>query len=313
MAQSIIFPEWLNANALRSYPIRENASRTDTSGNFTIPNDLIVAAQINCPRSYADGTFYISRIVVGISFVSIYVSYQPASGDPVDISYVKAETDPFSRFSYYSFVGQGDLSNVMGYITIGEVEESVRQGIGEFLFSSTSTPLEVNTYFVSVPAMESVEILTSSGQTLHKATRILKLKAGENIRLTYDTTGDPDPYGTIRIDAINGENLVKPSECGNVAPLLPPCIRMINGVSPDATGHFWIDESECIEIQENQVANSIKVIDKCSQSCCGCDQLQELTDALEGLKLQEETLRNLIISTQTQQSELLANIISNLT
>ena len=63
MGQSIVFPEWLNANTLRNYPIKENASRTDISGSFTIPNDLLVAAQINFSRDYVGGNFFISKII----------------------------------------------------------------------------------------------------------------------------------------------------------------------------------------------------------------------------------------------------------
>lgn len=309
MSQSIIFPEWLNANSVRSYPIRENASRSDVTGGFTIPNDLIVAAQVNCPRSYADGTFFISRLVVSASFVSIYIGYE-YGGNVTEISYIKAEKSSFSRFGYYPFVGQGSLSSILGYITVGEIDQTIQEGVGLFDFSSDATPLEVNTYFVSVPALESVEVLSSGGALIHKATQVLKLKAGENIRLSYES--GTDPYGTIRIDAVNGANLVDPAQCVNNANLLPPCIRQINGVSPDSGGNLWLDESECIEIVEDRLGNAIKIVDKCAQSCCGCTELEQLTTALEALKAQEESLRELIGSTQTQQSELLANIITNL-
>ena len=310
MAQSIIFPEWLNANSVRNYPIRENADRKDLSGGFTIPNDLIVAAQINCPRSYSRGTFFVSRLVVGGSFVSVYIGYQPESGDKIDIAYIKAEKDSFSRFSYYSFVGQGDLSSVLGYITIGDIFSSIKEGVGQFEFSSENTPFEVNTYFASVPALERVEVYSSDGRLLHRSNEILKIKAGENIRLSY--VQGADEYGAIKIDAIDGENIVKPLDCVNEQRLLPPCIRQINGVSPDSNGRFWIDESECIGITEQPLEHSITILDKCAESCCGCAELEQLTNALESLKSQEETLKELIRSTQTQQSDLLANIIANL-
>jgi hypothetical protein len=57
-----VFTEWLNANASRNYPIVENANRTDTSGNFVIPNSVVLAAQINFPRSYVNGNFFIKEI-----------------------------------------------------------------------------------------------------------------------------------------------------------------------------------------------------------------------------------------------------------
>lgn len=310
MAQNIVFPEWLNANSLRSYPIRENATRTDLSGNFTIPNDLLVAAQINCPRSCVSGEFYISRMIVGASFVSLYIGFAPSVGDPVEVAYIKAEQSSFKRFSYYSFVGQDDLSSVLGYLTIGDISSTIESGAGEYQFASDSTPFEVNTYFVSVPALESVEILSSNGTVIHRATEVLRLKAGENIRMTYEP--GTDPYGTVRIDAINGANLIQQSDCANTSTVLPPPIRQINGVGPDQDGKFWIEESECIEITGNSASNSISILDKCAKSCCGCEELEQLTTSLEALKLQEQALRDLVTSTQTQQSELLANIITNI-
>ena len=85
MASNIIFPEWLNSNSVRNYPIRENAPRTDVSGIFTIPNDLLVAAQINAPRSYLSGTFFVSKIVSSKAALSVYVSFMSTDGTASEI------------------------------------------------------------------------------------------------------------------------------------------------------------------------------------------------------------------------------------
>jgi len=313
MSESIVFPEWLNSNSQRNYPIQENASRTDVSGAFVIPNSLVVAFQINYPRSYVGGTFYISTLTVSEDNVSIEISFQPSDTtvSPIQISTVTIEGSSFTQDSYYSFVGSGSNVSVLGSIGVGDISETISEGIGVFKFLPASTLFEANTQFVSVPALQSVEIYNPSNSLLYTATDVLKLKAGQNIRLTYEQL-DSDPYGVIRIDAINGENLVETSTCNNALAFVPSPITQINGVSPDANGRIFLEGSDCIQITTDPATNSIQIIDTCSTSCCGCTQLEILTTALEQLRAQETTLAALISSTQGQQSEMLANLISNL-
>lgn len=316
MAQNIIFPEWLNANALRNYPILENASRTDISGSFTIPNELLVSAQFNYSRDYLDGRFYISKIVVSDSSVRIFISFLLFDENAVsrEIGSISIFSESFEKFSYFSFSGQGEDSAVLGSLGVGDISSTINAGIGEFLFEPNATTFEANTQFVSIPALKTVEVYNADDQLLYRATEVLKLKEGENIKLTYlpPQTGSGDPYGSIRIDAIDGQNLISPSECENVSEVLLPCIKRINGVGPNADGTIFLFGSDCIDVINAPSSNSIELADTCSESCCGCIELQALTDALEKLKEQEQTIRDLIKSTQGQQSELLANIISNL-
>lgn len=313
MGQSIIFPEWLNANTLRNYPIQENASRTDTSGNFTIPNDLLVSAQINFSRDYVSGRFFISKIITSENTVKVVTSFLSEEEDAVarEIGFITVDLQSFAQFSYYSFNGQGDDFSVLGSLGIGNIVSTINEGIGEFLFEPDATSFEVNSLFVSVPALKTVEIYNSNDQLLHRATEILKLKEGDNIRLEYISSTN-DPYGSIKISAVNPDDLTEPEPCENATEILPPCIRKINGVSPNSSGTIFLWGSECLEVEDKPTFNALEISDPCSESCCGCIELQALTDALEQLKLQEQAIRNLINSTQGQQSEFLANIISNL-
>lgn len=320
MAQSIIFPEWLNSNSVRNYPIAENCNRLDKTGSYTIPNDLIVAAQVNHSRIYSNGVFFISDLFVSVPVLKISVSYQPEdlNESPIYISTVEIDNNNFSKFSYHSFVGQGQHSSILGSIAVGDISETIHRGLGEFSFDSKSTKLEINCRFVSIPSLQYIDIYDSNDVLIHRATDVLKLKAGQNIRITYDPlvnleTGDTDQYGCIKIDAVIDENIIpEPEGCETGKSFYSPCIKTINGVRPDANGHFWIEESECIGIDEYKENNSIKINDLCSESCCGCVDLEFLTAGLEQLKQQEERLRELVLTTQGTQSELLANLIANL-
>lgn len=313
MAQNIVFPEWLNSNSVRSYPIAENCNRTDINGVFTIPNSLIVAAQISHSSLYRNGIFYISKISISLTNIIIFISFSPEDGNsPYDISSVNITISEFKQYSNYVFSGLGIHNSIIGSLTIGSCKEAINSGIGIFNFDKTSANFEVNTTFISIPALQYVEVYDDSGKLIYVSSDVLKFKAGENIRLTYEKL-DEDEYGSIRIDAIADENVIKePDACENVQEFYLPCIKTINGVGADASGRFWVDESECIEIDENLDEHSILIKDTCAKSCCGCADLSALTTALEALKIQEDQIRQLVVSTQTQQSEMLANIISNL-
>jgi hypothetical protein len=313
MAQNIVFPEWLNSNSVRSYPIAENCNRTDINGVFTIPNSLIVAAQISHSSLYRDGIFYVSKISISLTNITIFISFSPEDGNlPYDISSVNIAISEFKQYSNYVFSGLGIHNSIIGSLTIGSCKETISSGIGIFKFDKNSSNFEVNTTFISIPALQYVEVYDDSGKLIHVSSDVLKLKAGENIRLTYEKL-DEDEYGSIRIDAIADENVIKePDACESALEFYLPCIKTINGVGADASGRFWVDESECIEIDENLDEHSILIKDTCAKSCCGCADLSSLTTALEALKIQEDQIRQLVMSTQTQQSEMLANIISNL-
>lgn len=307
MPSNIVFPEWLNANSVRNYPIQENATRQDVSGKFIIPNDLLVAIQVNFSRDYLGGTFYIGKVSSGDETVSITLSFQAADlqVSPVDVVTVAIKIAQHTPYSHYSFVGDGLHSAVVGSIGVGELSSTRDEGLGLFEFSYATTPLEVNCLFISTPALKNVEVY--SGTTLmYVADQILKLRAGRNIKLTYEGEGTD----TIRIDAISGENLTLPSECEN-ARELPPCIRTINGVAPNEDGELFINGSDCISIEELEGGLVIK--DLCSKSCCGCDELQQLMDGLQAVKDQEVQLRELIRQAQSQQSDMIAGLISNMT
>ena len=313
MSASIVFPEWLNSNSLRNYPIQENASRTDVSGVFVIPNSLIVGAQINYPRSYAGWTFFVSQIVSSQSFVTISISVQSTDTTvaPSLVASIQVNGSSFTPYSYFPFVGNSSNPTIIGSLAIGSLDETINEGLGSFTFLPAATPFETNCQFISVPALETVQIFNPSNTLIYTASEILKLKAGRNIRLTYEGLGS-DSFGIIRIDAVNGENLVQTSDCPNQTTFTPGPIQQINGVGPDANGNFFIEGSECIQITPDATGHGIQIIDLCSQSCCGCTQLEDLTQALEQLRVQETTLQNLISSTQNQQSEMLANLIASL-
>jgi len=307
MANAVL-SEWLNANALRSYPLYENCIKIDKSGTFEIPNDLLVSAQINFSKEEADGEFYIGYIDNYEDTVIIGISH--SSNDIGAIASIKVDHESHVVNQVYAFAGSGLYSHIVGSICIHSLEELQKYQKGHFDFVVGSTTFETNCLFISVPMLKRVEVY--SGDTMvHSEANVLRLKAGENIRLSYEEASESygGSTGIIRIDAINGENLQEPDVCNN-SPLgnKDLYIKTINGIVPDSFGNFNVYGDECLEIINLPGSNAIQVVDKCAQSCCGCNDMDTLVATLDMLKTKEELLSSMVDSLRTQQSDMIARL-----
>jgi len=296
------FPEWLNINAGRAYPLAEDASRRDVSGNVKLPDSLIVDARISIVQDYLGGQFYVSKVGAFPDLVTIVVAFLPAVGDPRDIATITVRIADHVINTAYSFTGSGTDSSVLGMLVIGSLEQSLRDVPGFVDFGVGDTPLEPHVLFLCQPALQSVQLFNGDSLSFTSA-RILKLRQGENIRLTYVGSD------TIRIDAILGENFTAPSDCENAQPL-PPCIRTINGLPPTEEGDFSIDGTDCIEVETQ--TGSISLVDRCAKSCCGCDELSALVSALHGVEAQLESAKSGSQTVINQLSKMLADLVSNM-
>jgi len=301
-----VFAEWLNANTLRSYPIYENCTKVDRSGTFEIPNDFLASAQINFSREDTSGEFYISSIENYGDTISVYISH---SAEQKEVASVKMDYGTHSINKVYPFAGSGEFSHIVGYLCASTLESMHESPKGRFEFLATAATFETNCLFVSVPMLKRVEIY--SGDTIiHSEANVLRLKAGENIRLSYEEADAEygGSTGIIRIDAISGVNLQEPDRCNNAPTGKDICIRTINGIGPDDMGNFNVYGDECLEVIDLPDQNAIKVVDKCSQSCCGCTELDTLVEALETLKTKEENMKNMVDSLRTQQTEMITKL-----
>lgn len=297
-----IFPEWLNVNAGRAYPLAEDSSRQDISGSVKIPDSLIVDARISVVQDYLNGQFYIARAGGLPDSVVLVIAFLPADDDPRDIATITIKVSEHVTNTAYSFVGSGTDSSVLGMLVIGNLEEALRNIPGFVDFGPGDTPFEPHVLFVGQPALQSVQLFSGDSLTF-TATKILKLRQGENVRLSY--VGDD----TIRIDAIMGENFTAPSDCAN-AQTLPPCIRTINGIGPDDVGNFNINGAECIDVDAE--VGTISLLDRCAKSCCGCQELEALVSSLHDVESQLESARAGSQTVINQLSKMLADLVSNM-
>lgn len=294
---SIEFPEWLNANSTRAYPLSEAGSRTSTSGGIQIPDTLIVAAQINVPFSYKDGVFHVSEVTSLPDKVSVTIAYHDGS-ESSEVATVTADAGTHSTNTAYAFVGTGTHGAVIGKLTLGKIDDLLSQVAGTYAYDEEGAPFEISVLFISQPAVEAMQIL-EDGEVVSTLTGAVKFKAGSNVRLTRLADN------TIRFDAIEGENL---DDCGEED---QPPIRTINGVGPDEDGDLRLDGSECVSITLGG-ANTLRIIDLCSESCCGCDELSVVVDSLKKLDQQRSELRTLVFRAENEHANMIANLTRHL-
>lgn len=104
----------------------------------------------------------------------------------------------------------------------------------------------------------------------------IEIIAGSNCKLTVGVSDEG--YNTVRIDAIEGEGLTDNCECTGA--VVGPPIRTINGVKPRSDGNFILVGDSCLEVEAQSDTNTIKLNDRCSEPCCGCQELEVVQQAV---------------------------------
>lgn len=290
------FEEWLDENEDRAYPILESSSRESVDGAGTLPNSLVVDARISAPAGYFGGSFFVSSAEMLADSVVLEISYHESPSPPVRVSSVRIEASSHSDHAAYPFVGSGPHRSVTGALVVGNLGRALSESVGSFRFSPEATPFELSVVHISQPAVDHLEIV-QSGRTVARLTGAVRLASGANVRLTRQNDG------SIRIDAISGENL---SDCPDPG-ALPPPVRTVNGVPPDENGDLWLSGSECISISRSG-QSSLVARDLCSTSCCGCQELETLLSALRSVEAQSSELRNIVYQSFSEQSARLSSL-----
>ena len=100
----------------------------------------------------------------------------------------------------------------------------------------------------------------------------------------------------LTFNAIQGEGTIEPCVCdGDTANDTP--IQMINGIRPSSDGKFVLLGSDCLQIE--MIENGARLIDVCSAPCCGCLELERITQDLDRFAERAESLERFIDNLRT--------------
>ena len=293
--------EWLNENALRAFPFKENSSRSD--GTVTIPNYLIVDMAFVVPVDVSD-TFYIKTLMVSTPQVTGVIANQNGN----NVGTFSIPLDTHEENDSYAIAGSGAYPDARGRIVSGSLAnllDDIPEGV--YNFELDATPLEVSAVRPDLRRIRGVKIQKADGTVSEVITGVLQLTSGTNIILENPSTG------VIKINAVGNEDFIE--ECGDClnqfAP--PEPIRTINGVGGDAEGNLDLVSLEaCLTIAPDSGNNAVNFTDTCSQPCCGCTELEFLTTALSTLRDSIAKLERIAEDLQTRQTEFFQNVLSSI-
>lgn len=268
--------EWLNQNSLRAYPLKENVSRV-ASGltGVVLPNYIIVDFIMTVPGTQ-DTRLYLSQI----AYVGNILTFVFADQSDVQVATCSVDTNTHVQNDGYQIIGNSSYSDALGRMVVGDISR-LNQDLAEGLYTFTlaTAELEPSTVRPAIRSVRSVRTLNQDSESDYIYGH-LKLLAGTNIQLTYL----PD-YNAIRIDAIDGSNMNETCECADTTGT-NNIVKLVNGIpieDVEITG-----DGVCVDV--NVSGNSIVISDICSAPCCGCPELELIT---ESLKILEKTVGNL--------------------
>lgn len=279
--------EWLNLNAQRRYPLAEDASGTDTTGSITLPSDFLVA--LDLPIHYAFNVdltgFFVRYVGIYSTGFSVIIGYDNGT-TIVNVASALIPRDGFTQNTTVVLGGVDDYVDTIGKLTIGNVTTIGDQASGFFNFTLANGRIEPDCIRPLLRGITSIAVVNGT-ETSERLYGDIELVAEANIQLTPVIESGQDPK--ILISAINGAGLAEDCVCGDTAAV---AIRRINGVPPTPDGDFALLGSSCLTI--TPVDNGLQLQDICSEPCCGCQELESVTRALEGFGSQSTTLENFL-------------------
>lgn len=265
----IIGEEWLNQNSQRSYPLFDEASKTDETGSFTLPDSFIVELYfpVHAAVSVDPAMFFIRQIGVYATGFSVTIAYNDGSADPPLVASTNIVRSTHTENQTYAMPGAGDFADASGRITIGDLSAIDLQPIGVFQFAFDDGRLDSDVIRPMIRGVQSIIVVNGNDRS-DPIVGDIELVAGANFRLVPVQQAGQNPQ--IIMSAIDGEGLTEDCTCEDQAVAEP--IRTINGLPPDPSGNFTLLGNTCIDIVP--IANGLELTNVCSAPCCGCEELE---------------------------------------
>ena len=303
----IITLELLNAHSHRSYPFTEAATQTDTTGSFTVPDDFLLYLEfpIHAGLDVLPDKFYISKIAIYGTGYAVTISYDDGSSSPPEVATAQIAKDTHTEYDFYNLPGKNTFSDSSGKIVIGKLDTIDALPPGQYLFDTDGGALEADVFHPMIQYVSAV-VLRNGTEVSQRIQGDIEIIAGTNISLTPIIVTGQRPK--IRIDAIDGEGLNDDCICDDESE--GPCIRTINGVTPTPTGDFTLLGSTCLEVEP--ISNGLRLTDVCSEPCCGCVELANLTQELELFGSAATTVRGFVNRLQSEVTQFHQTILGSL-
>ena len=297
--------EWLNHNSQRAYPLAEDATQTDNTGSFEIPDSFVVALYfpVHAGLNVEPDQFYISSISVFASGYNVAISYNDGTASPPLVAAANIAKSTHTENTSYALAGSGSFDDSVGKLVLGNTDDMDAAGAGQYLFNYAAGKLDPDAIRPMLRGVSSISLIQGSDET-EKIYGDGELVAGSNIRLTRLTSGGTE---FIQIDAIQGEGLIEDCICEGDETATP--ILTINGIHPTDQGNFTLLGNDCMTI--DSISNGLSFEDVCSEPCCGCKELEAITQDLERFGSAATTLQNFINRLESEVNQMTATVLGS--
>lgn len=293
--------EWLNSNALRAYPLREDCSRipVDSNGNalrgVTLPNYVIVDFVLTTAMDTPVRVYLKQLIAVG---TLLTFSFYDASD--AEIALVSVNTSTHVPGTGYIVSGVGTYDDARGRLVIGDLQ-SIQQDLpeGVYTFTLDATEFEPTTVRPDLRGVRSLQVVSQGSESSYIYGNV-QLIAGDNVKLTYDAGAN-----SIRIDATSSVGLDEECTC-TPGPGQNIVVKTING---KAIEDVVIEgDGNCISVDTSD-SGTITITDKCSKPCCGCPELEFITNSLKVLDVSVVNLQQYSLALSERINNFVTNFI----
>ena len=305
--------EWPNVNAQRKHPLAQDATLKDTTGTFEMPTDLIVdfvfPIHVATTPTIDPTLFHVSQVGIFGSGVVLSFAYNGETFATVSIS-----STGFVPYSTYPVIGANAFFDSRGWITIGKLENAFKSA-GAFDFDLAGGRIHPGAIRPDIRAVTSITVADSNG-TSDPITGDISLRSGTNFRFRVERKEDfpsefpPRTRDRIYFDAIDSTEFEEDCECNDLDESAP-CVRSINGINPTAEGAFQLTGSACIEIQST--GSGVRLVDKCSEPCCDCQELDAVATGLQILAQQVADLEYVSNRLETEVNATRINLLASKT
>jgi hypothetical protein len=239
--------------------------------------------------------FYIASVAVFANGYNISIGYNDGSASPPIIATAVISVTNFTPNSSYALPGAGAFDDTAGKLVIGVLDSISLQPTGQFTFNYQGGKLDSDCIRPMIRGIQSIRVL-NNGELSAPMTGHVILAAGTNFQITcLQVPGLP---GQITFNAIDGAGLTTDCSCQDTASTGP--IMTINGIGPDKAGNFKFNGSQCLEI--DPISNGLHLNDVCSSPCCGCAELEQITQELQLIGTGQQTLENFVNNLGTQMN-----------
>lgn len=296
--------QWLNHNSQRAYPLVDWATKTDTTDTITLPDSFIVGLRfpVHAGLDVEPDRFFIKQLVINSTGYNIAIGYDNGADNPI-VATAGITRAIHTENRSYGLVGEGDYEDSDGRITIGNLDLIDQLPPGEYSFELADTALEVDAIRPMLRGLQSITLVTASGERSIPHGGHIEIIADKNMRIVANVV-DGQPTQIV-FSAIRGEGLNEECVCEE-GDSEGPCIRFINGIPPLPDGNYRLIGDDCLEFQP--ILNGLQLFDNCSKPCCGCDELTAVTDQAHRLSDGVATFRQFVNALRSEVTQM-SNVV----